>query len=98
LFCRGKKFRAQVQIGGTQHYLGTYPTEEEAARVYDLELTRRRGVTARTNFEYPQEDLEAVYAQARAEGADYGCSDGKRGLLEFPDVSSSVNPSYDFSH
>lgn len=35
VFKCGKKFKAQIQTNGTQHYLGLYKTPEEAAKVYD---------------------------------------------------------------
>lgn len=32
-------------------YIGCYPSEEEAARVYDMMSIKIKGIKARTNFE-----------------------------------------------
>lgn len=54
VFRCGKKFKAQIQTNGVQHYLGLFDTEEEAARSYDEHAKAVLGRRARSNFEYPE--------------------------------------------
>ena len=35
-----------------KYYLGSYPSEELAARIYDIFAIKMRGIKARTNFSY----------------------------------------------
>jgi hypothetical protein len=44
------QWRATIKIGERLHYLGLFPTAEEAARVYDQAAREHRGDFARLNF------------------------------------------------
>lgn len=46
----GKKFVARIQIDGENKYIGTYKTEEAAARAYDINAIVLFGQFAKTNF------------------------------------------------
>ena len=47
---RPRPWMARIQYEGKAHYLGTYTTEEEAARAYDFKAVELHGEFARLNF------------------------------------------------
>lgn len=47
----GKRWKAQLQSQGVQFYLGTFDTEEEAAKAYDRKARDEKGVKGQTNFD-----------------------------------------------
>lgn len=49
---RGKGFKAQITVNYENIVIGTYPTEEEAARAYDEAARQHWGMFARTNFDH----------------------------------------------
>lgn len=57
VFRCGKKFKAQIQTNGVQHYLGLFDSEEEAAREYDNHARAVLGPKAKTNFHYDPEEI-----------------------------------------
>jgi len=50
VFASGKKWMAQIRVGGNHIYLGTYQTPEEAAQVYDEAAIKHHGEFAKLNF------------------------------------------------
>mmetsp|Transcript_8570 Transcript_8570/g.8696 ORF Transcript_8570/g.8696 Transcript_8570/m.8696 type:complete len:472 (+) Transcript_8570:71-1486(+) len=47
----GKRWKAQLQSGGVQFYLGTFDSEAEAAKAYDVKAKEEKGGKAQTNFD-----------------------------------------------
>jgi hypothetical protein len=53
---KNDKWIAQASVNGKSKYLGTHPTREKAARVYDAFVVSTYGPQAKTNF--PQEEVD----------------------------------------
>ena len=48
----GNKWQILIAKNNKKYYLGSYPSEELAARVYDIHAIKMRGIKARTNYPY----------------------------------------------
>ena len=67
---RASKFRGvsrngvqwQVQLGNTlsKRYIGSAPSEEEAARLYDRKAILTNGLKAKTNYTYTKRQIEYI--------------------------------------
>ena len=56
----GKKWQTIVSSKYFKGYIGTYPTEELAARVYDLVSIKNSGIKAKTNFQYNSQQIQKI--------------------------------------
>lgn len=70
IYKRASKYRG-VSINGNgwqvlmasknnKPYLGTYYSEEQAARIYDIESIKKNGIYAKTNFPYNKEQINKI--------------------------------------
>ena len=48
-------------INNKKYYIGSYPYENIAARIYDILSIQNRGIKARTNFKYNHIQLKNIF-------------------------------------
>ena len=48
-------------INNKKFFLGNFPSEELAARIYDIQAIKARGIKAKTNFIYDNNQLKKIY-------------------------------------
>jgi hypothetical protein len=56
----GNNWQVFLMINRRKTYVGTYPSEEIAARVYDIMSIKYRGIKARTNFKYNSGQIKMI--------------------------------------
>ena len=56
----GNKWQVLIMINNKKYYKGSYPSEELAARIYDFYAIKCRGIKARTNFIYNENQLKKI--------------------------------------
>ena len=49
-----------MMINSNKSYIGSYPSEELAARIYDILSLKKRGNKARTNFIYNSKQIKKI--------------------------------------
>ena len=57
----GNKWQVLIMVNNKKCYLGSYPSEELAARVYDIYAIKSYGNKARTNFVYNYSQLKKIH-------------------------------------
>jgi len=60
----GSNWQVLIMANNKKYYLGNYPSEELAARVYDIHAIKMRGIKARTNFPYNKVQLKNIFEKS----------------------------------
>lgn len=56
----GSNWQVLIMINNKKYYKGSYPSEELAARIYDIHAIKKRGIKARTNFPYNSNQIKNI--------------------------------------
>ena len=56
----GNQWQVLMMIHKNKSYIGSYPSEELAARIYDILALKNRGIKARTNFIYNSQQIKNI--------------------------------------
>ena len=56
----GKKWQTIIISNKKNEYYGVFPTEEIAARVYDIVQLKKKGIKAKTNFQYNIHQIQNI--------------------------------------
>ena len=57
----GSNWQVLIMINNKKYYIGSYPSKELAARIYDIHAIKKRGIKARTNFPYNNIQIKNIY-------------------------------------
>ena len=56
----GNQWQVLLMFKKSKSYVGSYNSEEIAAKIYDILAIKLRGVKARTNFKYSYEQIKKI--------------------------------------
>jgi len=57
----GNKWQVLIMINKKKNFVGNYPSEELAARIYDIQAIKAWGLKAKTNFIYEKNQIKKIY-------------------------------------
>jgi len=57
----GSKWQVLMMINNKKYFIGNYPSEDLAARIYDIQAIKTWGIKARTNFVYDKNQIKKIY-------------------------------------
>ena len=56
----GNQYQVLIMANKKKIYIGSYPVEEDAARIYDILTLKFRGIKAKTNYYYSYEQIKKI--------------------------------------
>jgi hypothetical protein len=56
----GNHWQVLIMVKKKKKYLGIYPNEEEAAKIYDRVALKYHGIKAKTNYKYTKEEVAKI--------------------------------------
>ena len=56
----GNQWQVLIMLHKSKSYVGTFSSEEVAARIYDILAIKNRGIKARTNFIYSEQQIKKI--------------------------------------
>ena len=60
----GNQWQVLIMVNKKKRYIGTYLTEEQAARAYDRAALQNHLYKAKTNFDYTPEEIKEIINSA----------------------------------
>lgn len=57
----GSNWQVLIMVNNKRYYIGSYPCEELAARIYDIHAIKNRGIRAKTNFPYNDTQIKNIF-------------------------------------
>ena len=57
----GNRWQVLMMINKNKLYIGSYDSEDIAARIYDILVFKFRGIKAKTNFKYTNEQITKIH-------------------------------------
>jgi len=57
----GNNWQVLIMANNKKYFIGNYPSEELAARIYDVCAIKKRGIKAKTNFPYNHNQIKNIY-------------------------------------
>ena len=56
----GNQYQVLIMANKKKIYIGSYPAEDDAARIYDILTLKFRGIKAKTNYYYSYEQIKKM--------------------------------------
>ena len=56
----GNQYQVLIMFNKKKIYIGSFPDEEDAARIYDILTLKFRGIKAKTNYYYSYEQIKEI--------------------------------------